>query len=231
MKIAGIDGYKGGWIAVCVDGKDFAEASLGWAADLTSLVVDNRIDLALVDVPIGLTGGPKDRLVDGAARAFLKGKASSVFNAPCWQALNCENYSKACEVNRAVLGKGLSKQTFAIFPMIRAAEKAVDTLGQTRIREGHPEVSFAILNRDAPVQTKKKTLKGQMERMRLLAGIGFELFGMCDALPTDHPAKADDIFDAAVLAWSAARVADSTHQSFPDFVTTSSRGIEMAIRA
>jgi predicted RNase H-like nuclease len=66
--------------------------------------------------------------------------------------------------------------------------------------EVHPEVSFAALA-GRPLQNSKRSWNGQMERRRLLASAGIEL---PDEL-TAGDAAADDVLDAAIAAWSAAR--------------------------
>ena len=72
MRVAGIDGYKDGWIAVVVDAGDFTRAFTVWASSLVDLIKANAIKLALVDMPIGLSTGPHDRPVEDAARQVLK---------------------------------------------------------------------------------------------------------------------------------------------------------------
>jgi predicted RNase H-like nuclease len=65
----------------------------------------------------------------------------------------------------------------------------------TRLFEVHPEVSFRELA-GRPLE-KKRTLLGQTQRLELLASAGIHLDSAVD----------DDLLDAAVAAWSAARYA------------------------
>jgi predicted RNase H-like nuclease len=71
---------------------------------------------------------------------------------------------------------------------------------EERVVEVHPEVSFAALA-GRPLRHSKRSWNGQMERRRLLASVGVEL---PDELAAGDTA-ADDVLDAAVAAWSAAR--------------------------
>ena len=68
---------------------------------------------------------------------------------------------------------------------------------QRRIREGHPECSFALMG-GAPLGFAKKTAAGEAERRRLLR----PHFGEIEPLPG---AARDDLLDAYALLWSARR--------------------------
>jgi predicted RNase H-like nuclease len=81
--VAGVDGTKGGWVAVVLEEGRVQRTMLiePIASDFRGLA-----DAAVIaiDVPIGF--GP--RRADAAARAFLKGAASTVFTTPsgrCWK--------------------------------------------------------------------------------------------------------------------------------------------------
>ena len=143
-----------------------------------------------VDIPIGL---PREgvRRADVAARAFVGPRRSSVFPAPPRAALTAATYAEA----RAIL-PSLSAQSFALARKILEVDACLDD----RVFEVHPEVSFAALAGRQLVHPKR-SWNGQMERRRLLAGAGIEL-------PDDLAggmAAADDVLDAAIVAWSAAR--------------------------
>ncbi len=77
MKVAGVDGTKGGWVAVVLDDGRLVEDQVlsPVKADFSELM--NAAVIA-VDVPIGF--GP--RRADAAARAFMRGAASTVFTTP-----------------------------------------------------------------------------------------------------------------------------------------------------
>ena len=183
--------------------------------------------LALVDMPIGLAWGPDVRAVEPALRRALPGKASSVFSTPCRAALTAGDYRAASAINRAALGRGLSKQSFALFPKIRAAEAAALALGPERLREGHPEMSFALMNGGAPLRTKKRRAEGQAARGALLQHAGLPVETLLAARQSG--CGIDDILDAAALLWSAARFQRGAHRQFPENPSFDSLGLPMAV--
>lgn len=229
MRMAGIDGCKRGWVIVHAPSHDLASACVAFTDDLRSFVTQEQINLAVIDIPIGFTSGPNDREVEVAMRATLKGKTSSVFNTPCRQALCASSYEKASETNRKVLGKGLSKQTHAIFPKMREIDGLVQELGQQVIREGHPEVTFSVLN-GQPVLARKKDPDGLSERVALLLRNGIpveQLLGQ----PRKFGAGKDDVVDAAAMFCTADRFLRQEHQTFPPSPSRDSVGLEMSVIA
>src|SRR5205085_3782793 len=72
---------------------------------------------------------------------------------------------------------------------------------QRRVREAHPEVSFALLN-GRQLRFPKKRPEGEAERRLLLRPV----FG---ELPPVAGAARDDVIDAYALLWSARRVAQN----------------------
>jgi predicted RNase H-like nuclease len=232
MRIAGIDGCKGGWIAVLLDAPfDLGSATVVASAELRALIDRHTIDLALVDIPIGLADAAPGRSVEPKVRDFLKGRASVVFNAPCREAIGAATYPDASAINRAALNKGLSRQSWGIVPKIAETDALVRSLGQDRVREGHPEVSFALLNSASAVLSGKKTSAGREARVRLLKSAGFAPQRLLDAIPSGFGAKPDDLLDATSLVWSALRAHRSQHRSFPDMAQKDACGLEMAIWA
>ncbi len=240
MRIAGIDGYKGGWIAVILEGGVFATAQVAWNKCLEALIRDNKIDHAIVDIPIGLASKPEERDTDQAMRDFLRGQASCVFNAPCRQALVAKNHEEATRINNEILGLGLTKPAFNIMKKINEADTVVRKLKQDKMREGHPEISFRILfnlslgnkNFDERLDSKA-TATGTWQRLKLLKDLKFDIINLIEHLPERHPAKLDDLLDAAVLTWSANRWKDKKlqHKSFPSTLKKDSKNLEMVVYA
>ena len=242
MRIAGIDGYTGGWIAVVIDDGNFATAQVFSNDDLETLIASNAIEYAIVDIPIGLISGKdadnpkqKTRDTETAMRKFLKKRHVCVFNTPCRQALDTideNDYWLASDVNRKILGVKLTKQTFYIMEKIREADVIVQKLGQDKIREGHPEVSFKVLANDKVLNLEnKKTNGGKKQRIDFLEGAGFNCTNLKQHLPNHKPAKLDDLLDAAVLAWSATRWKNNEHKSFPSTPKKDSKNLEMVVYA
>lgn len=75
---------------------------------------------------------------------------------------------------------------------------------QRRVREAHPECSFARM-KGAPLRFAKKRPEGVAERRALLAAH----FGDIGAL---RGAAVDDVLDAYALLWTAGRVAAGAAQ-------------------
>jgi predicted RNase H-like nuclease len=96
---------------------------------------------------------------------------------------------------------------------------------QSRVRECHPEVSFCALNGDC-LQHAKRTRDGQRQRLDLLERI----YGpsVRDLRPPPGAAL-DDLYDAAVLAWTAARIARGEAQTLPANPPLDTRGLRMEI--
>jgi predicted RNase H-like nuclease len=177
--VAGVDGCRGGWIVAWGGGVQV----LPMFAHIVSL----RFDLVLVDIPIGLLdAGP--RHCDMEARALIGARRSSVFPAPSRSLLRSRRYAGQCSV-----------QLWNILDKIREVDAAMTPALQRRVREAHPEVSFALLN-GGPLRYPKKRPEGDAERRALLR----PLFG---DLPPVPGAATDDVLDAHVLLWSARRVA------------------------
>jgi predicted RNase H-like nuclease len=227
MRLAGIDGCKSGWVAVVADAGSPALAQMHFVTDLSTFL--RNIDFAVIDMPIGLVPGPAPRDVEIALRADLKGKASSVFPTPCRSAFVETDYINASDVNEQALGKRLPKQTFMLFPKMREIDAVVRAHGQSRLREGHPEASFATMA-GAPVISKKSLAEGRAERIALLEAEGLParalLGGRIKAKMAD-----DDILDAAALLWTADRFQRGLCKTFPPVPSKDAVGLEMSVIA
>jgi len=94
--------------------------------------------------------------------------------------------------------------------MVEAAELAT---ADDRVFEVHPEVSFCELAGEC-VAWSKKSWNGRLLRRRLLADAGIVLPD--DVIPEVAGVVADDVVDAAVVAWSARRIASGTARTLPN---------------
>lgn len=202
----GVDGFKKGWVAIAITYSGFHEARV--FAKLGELVAHYaEAKVIAVDMPIALVEGG-DRDADQAARDFLKGQSSSVFNSPPRPVLAAKDYVEAQEISRRINGKGISKQSFAIVPKIIEVREFID---DERIHEVHPEVSFRLLNGGKQLG-KKKTWGGLQSRLRLLRSVDIELR---QDLGEVNDVGIDDVLDAAVAAWSARRIARGDARALP----------------
>jgi predicted RNase H-like nuclease len=200
MLTLGVDAARGGWIAVVFEDDSFVDALL---ERRFPALLERCPEAAVVgvDVPIGLPEIGARRRADIAARAVVGARRSSVFFTPPRGALEAATYGEA-----RALAAGISAQGWAL----KASILDVDRVRDPRVREVHPEVSFAVLAGE-PLAFAKRTWNGQRERLRLLAGAGIDLPDRLDA----GLVRADDVLDAAVAAWSASRIARGEHLTFP----------------
>jgi predicted RNase H-like nuclease len=196
MRVAGIDGTRGGWVAVVLERGRFERALLLRPVECGFDELGNVAAIG-IDVPIGF--GP--RAADAAARAYLRGNASTVFPAPAREQLTVVPY-------RA--GLGVSAQAHALGP--RILHVTALAASDTRLHEVHPEVSFRAMNGGEPLAHRKKAAGGALERIALLRVRGIELGELGDA----GAVPLDDVLDATAVAWSARRIAAGRAVSLPD---------------
>jgi predicted RNase H-like nuclease len=196
----GVDAARGGWIAVALQDGRFADAVL----ERRFPALLERFPEAVVvgvDVPIGLPEVGSRRRADLAAREVVGARRASVFFTPPRAALEAVTYREARAVAPSTSAQGWALKTAIL---------DVDRIRDTRVREVHPEVSFAVLA-GHPLAAAKRTWNGQCQRLDLLAGAGIEIPDHLDA----GLAAADDVLDAAVTAWTATRIARGEHITIP----------------
>ncbi len=201
--VAGVDGYRKGWVAVSLDPSGDVQVSThATFAEVLSL----RAEVIAVDIPIDPTGRGA-RPTDAAARAFVGGgRASSVFPAPPRAALEARTFAEASEIARTITGKAISQQAFALGRKILEVHELAEV--DERVIEMHPEVSFCELADDHIVDSKH-TPEGLDRRRALLADVGIRLPGAVPGVPEA------DLLDAAAGAWTAARYASGKAKPVP----------------
>ncbi|UCE51449.1 MAG: DUF429 domain-containing protein, partial [Desulfobacterales bacterium] len=168
MSTVGVDACRKGWFAVCLSPNN------GWAIEIFTTIRDlwnafQSVSLLLIDIPIGLPESGK-RQCDIEARKILKHRKTSVFPAPCRQAIHANSYQKACRINNKILGAKLSVQSWNIAGKIREVDDLLitDEKARRRVRESHPEICFWALAGGQPMKYYKKTDQGLSERRKLL---------------------------------------------------------------
>ena len=180
MHVAGVDSTKGGWVAITLD-EDGRFASDHLLAGVDSDFLElTEARVITVDIPIGF--GP--RQADLAARAFLKGAASTVFPTPRREVLGVPFGP----------GLGVSAQSHALGP--RILHVTAVAASDERFYEVHPEVSFRAMNDGRALRHRKKSSGGALERIELLRRQGIELTRL-DAVAA---IPLDDVLDAAAAA-------------------------------
>lgn len=220
VRVAGVDACKQGWVAVLVD-DDQVEDILTFASFRPLLSSLSDRDAIGVDIPIGMPQ-TATRRADREARRFVGSRAPSVFDTPPRAVLEAPTYEEARNISLSKYGRGVSAQSY------RLREKLLDV---DRARSGHPifevhpEVSFCGLA-GKPLAHNKRSWNGQMLRRRLLMGAGLAL---PDELDDAAAVAVDDVLDAAVVAWSAMRIARGAAISIPEPPEDDERGDPMAI--
>jgi predicted RNase H-like nuclease len=205
-RVLGVDGCRGGWVAVALEGGRFATAR--FAARFADLVDDDATVIG-VDIPLGSNGA--GRAADRAARRLLGRRGASVFDAPPRDVLDAPDHATANRRCRERYGRGLSAQAWNLASKMLDVEPHWHEAPQ-RIFEVHPELSFATM-RDAVVTEPKRTWAGQQRRARVLAEAGI---GVPAELGAAGAAGPDDVLDAAAVAWSATRIAAGDQRCVPD---------------
>lgn len=250
--ICGVDGCKGGWVAVwqCAPDGDLQTTVFAEFAEIVASLPPNAI--IAVDMPIGLLdfviGG--GRGPENAVRPLLGQRQSSVFSVPSRTAVyaECEPISgmkqmneahkRASEIALATSNpqRKISIQAFNLFPKIREIDGYLrsNPPAQYRVFESHPEFAFAILNESEPMKLSKK-IKGKVnpdgmnERRDLLSRRGIAR-AFLNHLPPKG-AAADDFLDACAMLLIAQRIANGSARPHPEPIVRDSFGIAAAIWA
>jgi len=247
--VAGVDGCKGGWIAVFRLPGEPAEVRV--FARIVDLVDRLPADAAIaVDMPIGLPErtGHGGRGPEALVRRFLAARQSSVFSIPARAAVyaveedftSVERWYEAHRLASAVARatseppRAVSIQAFGIFAKIRELDGLLRARPELRDRmiESHPEAAFWRLAGERPMALPKK-VKGRVdpagldERKALLAARGHDR-AFLDR-PPPRGAAADDFLDAAVMMLVAERFSRGEATSFPDPPGRDAHGLPIAI--
>jgi predicted RNase H-like nuclease len=194
----GVDGAKGGWVAVALGAGGVVGARL--FAELSAVLAAwPDADAYGVDMPIGLPERGRRR-ADEAAQTFVGPRRSSVFFAPPRAALLVP-YAEAL-----LVAPGLSRQAYSLGAKILEVEPLAGR--EPRVVEVHPECSFRELAGE-PLEHPKTTWAGFRMRVRLLEAVGV-------AVPELPDLPILDTVDAAGAAWSALRVARGEAHTLPN---------------
>lgn len=234
MRLCGIDGCRAGWV-IASSGPGLRALDFRVVSDLRGAfraAAAGRAVLA-VDIPIGLAA-PGPRAADVEARRFLGApRAASVFPSPSRAALGARSYVEACARNLRASGRRISVELWNILPKIAEADRLVTPALQARVREVHPEVTFAVLaGRARGLEHSKKTRAGQRERLAILRRFvpRFDLERVRRRLGRAAVAR-DDILDAVALLVSARRIHAGRARVFPRAPERDRRGLRMEIVA
>jgi predicted RNase H-like nuclease len=175
-------------------------------------------------MPIGLSPDGR-REPDFEARRMIGPRRSSVFPTPPRALLTVEGDYWALNTLARSLRAGISQQTYNLLPKIREVDSVMTPELQARVRESHPEVSFCALNGDC-LPDAKRTAAGQQARLHLLERVFTD---PVTELRPPRGAALDDLYDALVLTWTAARIARNEARTLPSHPARDERGLRMEI--
>ncbi len=204
----GVDGCRAGWLLCQLTQND---APKFWVAKhlIQEKTLFQTASAVFVDMPFGLSS-QGERTCDQLARKMLGKRRATIFMTPCRQAVYAANYQQACRVNQAICGKKISIQAWNLIPKIRQLDQFLRENPALTVRffESHPELCFAWLNEGQILQSSKKTVEGQHQRLRLLAkklAITHHTLQNWRQKIGKSRVQMDDLLDALVLAVCAAQ--------------------------
>jgi predicted RNase H-like nuclease len=200
--VAGVDGCRNGWVVATspLDLSTVEVRVVAAFAEIAGLVAVGPLAAAAVDMPIGLPDD-RPRVCDAQARRLIGARRSSVFPAPMRSVLDAADYDEACALSRSACGVALSRQGWGLVAKVAEVDAAMSAHLQDTIVEAHPEGSFTELMGRPPGHSKR-TSAGRAERTAALVAV------FADWRPRPVPgAASDDVLDAVVLVWTAARLA------------------------
>ena len=210
----GIDGCRGGWITAAICNGELSIYKFGSLNEITD---ELPFDACLIDMVVGLQGNEGQVRPDSMARKILKGRASTVFPAPCRKAVYGETKEERLQANMEVLHKKFTSQTDAIIPKIREVDEFLQSniRYKNRLHESHPEVCFARLKGEV-LLTSKHDVEGVRERSAVIADY---LPEVTEAWITETARKMkcneDDITDSVCLAIVANLLMQGKTESIP----------------
>ena len=221
-QVVGIDGYRGGWVAVRHVGRsgaaDAATAdSLDWATAPVDAIGDLLPDrcIAAIDMPIGLLDSG-ERECDALARRRLPGATSRVFVTPPRAVLELGLQAPNDQVQRlcrALTGSGVSRQALGLASRVLALDHYLAGNADAVVVEAHPEISFCAMTAGPPLASKK-CAAGVGQRMAALRSWLPEVDAVVSRAPTEVPI--DDALDALACLWTAQRWAAGTAATLPE---------------
>ena len=229
--LIGVDGCADGWLCLHETQTSLSAKVVSSFAQLFQSVHTDGI--IAIDVPIGLPEKGA-RTCDLETRRFLKPpRASSVFPAPIRAALVGGTYENVCKIHYETDGRSISKQAFCILDKIGEVDNIVarNPSLQSRIREIHPEVSFALWNNERAMQYRKSRSAGRAERESLINAVWPRERERLNLELRSFRFKPDDLNDAFAALWTARRIHNGTLRVFPMQPPRDRMGLRMEIVA
>jgi predicted RNase H-like nuclease len=231
--IAGVDGCKIGWLCMLKNTESGYLKSHVFRSIVDLLHRHPSLLIISIDIPIGLTDSGA-RQCDIIARKLLgQPRGCSVFPAPIRPSLKAKSWEEANELSRSIDNKGITKQSWGIYPKIIEVDTTLYENQQLRkiFKEVHPELSFMEWNRGAPIIQPKRKKIGKLIRSALVDRyFGSGAFQLVRREYLKKYVADDDINDAFAALWSAERIHKDIAKKIPDIPVYDSYGIEMVMR-
>ncbi|WP_460053596.1 DUF429 domain-containing protein [Spirochaeta dissipatitropha] len=243
--VTGIDAAGGGWVIATISEQkdwdiDFVVSPRDSRMHSHEIYIPSKLveyivrsTLTFIDMPVGLVSGDliRENNIDPemaqhrefAVRRMLVQKLpksarsiASIFPVPVAEAVYTEDYAKAREVNKEIIGKSISKQSWNLVYRIKQIQAVIELLPGIvgNLLESHPETIFRLLYSrysDVPLPSKSSQ-EGIDARLNMLED---QLPGARDAfnITWDHLDRGtriqkDDILDAMILAVDAMHSAE-----------------------
>lgn len=200
--VVGVDACPLGWFATVIADDRVETDTFEEFEKLTN--AHSEADDIFVDIPIGLPEEARRRC-DEKSRNLLGSRSLSVFYPPCQNAAKRSDYQKASNEHREQTGHGLSRQAHNIREKILEVAEVVGEEYDGIVRESHPELCFAALNRQ-PIAYSKTSDQGRRLRMKLLSDEIEGVEAQYRSAREEYLLKEvqrDDILDSMVLAIAA----------------------------
>ncbi|WP_019039262.1 DUF429 domain-containing protein [Psychroflexus tropicus] len=230
MKVAGMDSCPLGWIAIIHDSKTFKYEAVKSIEELVKIHSD--LERIFIDIPIGLSSDHFTRTIESKLRKELGNRSSTIFSPACRKAVYASNYDEAREINKQIIGKSVSIQSYNISKKIKEVDLFLESKQEhLDVFESHPEICFKYLNNENVIQSKKSTPEGFQERFEILTNSYPELEQFLESIQntfTKSKVKPDDILDAMVLCVASLNSEDNP-RFFQDDNTIDQKGIFVRI--
>jgi len=228
-EVVGADGCRAGWIAATYD-PDGRRLTFTTHANFSSLLAScSEAASIAVDIPIGLTEKFRPRQCDRQARRLVGPRRSSVFPAPDRRLLQFLTYVEASIFSHEQSGKGLTRQSFAIFEKIAQVDSIMSRKLQSRVFEVHPEVCFWAAADCHVLSYPKRKPAGFEERRAILERVfpGVAIPTRREAARLLPGAGPDDVLDSAIASWTAWRHARGTCERVSELPEFDVRGLRV----
>ena len=214
----GLDGFRGGWVAACID--EQGNQGFDYSCGLSRLLsIPHR--RAMIDMPVGLKmAGHRNcdiRAREWVGASVFLGARRNLWEFPDQASAN--QYYWEHEGPRT----GISCQLWNIRDKIREVDDFITPERQATIGEAHPELIFFRINNHVRLQPKTSET-GRNQRIRILVDRGFGRISKWLTQRHGTGIGRDDLIDACACAVAAR---DSIARFGGDEID--SRGLRMEI--